>query len=198
MEILAEEQTVYRVPVELRESSAACQAWQEAADIYRKGIPELSYRLGDTPEDYARLLSNAARVGEARVRTYLYEMARRDWARFAASGNDSRLAPLDLVQYVDIRKAGEMWITVSHYPRHEIVTHNKPVNIADALDKMRAVGWTIRNYGARWYRAWPGRPTPVRTAEEVKRARQEIVNGTFYIPEDFNLPPGQVDLAFDL
>jgi len=194
---LLDELTVFEAPVAKRESTDSALAFKEAADIYARGIAEIAYRLGQSSEEYARELANLAGAGDARVRSYLYHLARRDWVRFAHS-DDPRLEPLELLEYVDVRRAGAIWITVKHYHSRQVIIHNKPVDIDDALARMRQVGYTVHGYGATWYRCWPGRPTPVRTAEDVRRVRQEIVNGTFYIPEDFHLPAGQIDLAFDL
>jgi hypothetical protein len=180
---------------------ATAEAYAAAADIYEKAHPELMYRLGWTVEEYVAWLAKVAGVTEPRVRTALTRMARHDWAAFDADVEDPRMAQIDLIDHIDIRWGGKAgWITTTHYAisHKDVVIRNKPHNIDDALAKLRAKGYTVRAYGSTWYRAWPGKPTPVRTTEKILKARQEMDNGRFYIPEDYHVAEGQIDLAYDL
>ncbi len=182
-------------------SRATAEGYQEAAEIYEKGVPEWGFRMGWAAEDYAEWLANTVGVGDRRVRTYLRRFARRDWKAFEMDITNPRLSPIDMIDHLDVRHGGHVgWITTTHYlnSHRTVVIRGKPTDIEDALAKLQAAHYTVHAYGDSWYRAWPGVPSPVRTAQEILEARQQMANGTFFIPEDYHLAPGQIDLAYDL
>jgi len=183
------------------ESSLQAQLWAEARRVYGLGIARLAFRTGQSADDYAEWLANMSDVGDARVRTHLYQLAHAEWVQLIArqAAGDVTAEPVDILQYQDVRRAGEIWITRKVYVHQEAIRHAYPPDAPAYAEGLARTGFTVRWYGADWFRAWPGRHlTPVRTAEGVRRARQEITNGTFYIPADYHVPAEQIDLAFDL
>jgi hypothetical protein len=174
--------------------------FDRAVEIYEMSVPQIAFRLGEEAEAYATKLANLAEEGSPRVRGYLKRMARREWRAFEADIVNPDAAMIDMIERIDIRRAGEMWYTQVYYTlsRREIIIRDKPREIDDALVKLRSKGYTVRAYGSTWYRAWPGSPTPVRNREQVMRARQQLDDGRLFVPSDYRVARDQINLAYDL
>jgi len=176
--------------------------WKQAHQIYAAcGSPLWAFRLGASPLEYSEHVARIAQCGDAILRTHLFQLARRDWANFYAGQGrgDPNYMPIDLLRYLEVRRAGKMWYTRKVYYSQEVVQHNTPAKIKPYARTLEAGGWHVRWYGKYWLRAWPdGKPTPVRDAEQVRRARAALENGRLYVPKSYQVPRSQIDLAFDL
>lgn len=185
-------------------------AWELPLEIFAKSkdyIICLS-RCGENVQTIVRNLASIYEIQHTPTVGRLEVLVQRlvaQWLRDA----DPELAPYSLVNYQDIREVNGTCMTVTHYLDEYFVSiqHDHPESIEAGLEYYRRKNprevnyqeFIIRTYGKRWFRVWHGgRLRPVRTRNEIARIRQEMANGTFYIPEDFNVPQSQIDLAYDL
>lgn len=171
------------------------QDLQEARRLYALGEPSWSFNAGQAADDYVNLVCGFEPPSNGRVRRYMVNFARRDWMKFQGAE-----APVRLLERIDIMRVGEVWRVWRYYEqlpsRHTDKTPGWDVE--DALAWFEENGWTVHSYGATWFRGWPGAPTPVRTAAKLQRDRRRLEAERLYVPEDFRLAKGQINLLYDL
>ena len=181
-------------------TTTALQAdWTEARRLYNLGDPRISYDGSQSPEEYVSMACHAQPPSNPRVRRYAQQLAREDWARFQAGLlTDSKVY---LVERIDVLSTADGWRVIKYFSGgvpHQ--TEDKPADWSPlvALDWFKYERWTVHHYGPLWFRAWPGEPTPVRSAGQMHGARRKMDTGRFYIPEGFETPRSSINLLYDL